>query len=119
MTAMVFPLSDSPNPRGVPIVTYAIIAANCAVYLIVSLPMSTRTPDPADPALREYVQVLRETLPPRVPIQAALREISAYDVYVYEHGYKPGAPELSDLLVSVFLHGGLMHLFGNMLFLWI
>jgi membrane associated rhomboid family serine protease len=119
MTAMVFPLSDSPNPRGVPIVTYAIIAANCAVYLFLSLPLSGAAPDPNDPALAEYVQVLRETLPPQVSIQSALRGMSAYDLYVYEHGYKPGAPEVSDLLVSVFLHGGFMHLFGNMLFLWI
>ncbi len=42
-----------------------------------------------------------------------------YGVYVVEHGYKPGAPEATDLLYSMFLHGGLAHLGGNMLFLWI
>ena len=38
---------------------------------------------------------------------------------MFEHGYKPGAPRLADLLAAMFLHGGFMHLFGNMLFLWI
>ncbi len=42
-----------------------------------------------------------------------------YGVYVFEHGYKPGVPEVSDLFYSMFLHGGLAHLAGNMLFLWI
>ena len=36
-----------------------------------------------------------------------------------EHGYRPNAPQLVDLFTCMFLHGGFMHLFGNMLFLWI
>jgi membrane associated rhomboid family serine protease len=38
---------------------------------------------------------------------------------VFKHGFRPGAPSLADLLLSMFLHGGLLHLAGNMLFLWI
>lgn len=45
--------------------------------------------------------------------------MSAYDLFVFAHGYKPGAPHVADLVLSLFLHGGLMHLVGNMLFLWI
>lgn len=42
-----------------------------------------------------------------------------YELFVYQHGFKPGAPEVSDLFFSMFLHGGFLHLAGNMLFLWI
>ena len=50
---------------------------------------------------------------------AVLENVSAYDLFVFEHGYKPATPQLADLFFSLFLHGGFLHLFGNMLFLWI
>jgi membrane associated rhomboid family serine protease len=40
-------------------------------------------------------------------------------VFTFVHGYKPGAPEITDLFFCMFLHGGFLHLAGNMLFLWI
>lgn len=116
---MFLPLSDAPNPRGVPVITYLLIGVNIAIYLLVSLPLGTERPDENDPALSAYVEMVRESLPPGVPVQAALANMSQYDLFVFEHGYKPGAPQVSDLLMSLFLHGGLMHLVGNMLFLWI
>src|SRR5512140_506435 len=116
---MFLPLSDSPNPGGRPYVTYALIAANVLVYLGISLPMSFQPPDPSDPALRAYLLFLRDLLPPNVSLYDVLHQISAYSVFVFEHGYKPGAPSVVDLFTSLFLHSGLMHLVGNMLFLWI
>ncbi|MFT6831403.1 MAG: membrane associated rhomboid family serine protease, partial [Planctomycetota bacterium] len=41
------------------------------------------------------------------------------EVFVYEHGFRPAHGSLQTLLSSMFLHGGFMHLAGNMLFLWI
>jgi membrane associated rhomboid family serine protease len=116
---MILPLSDAPNPRGVPVVTYLLIAMNVAVYVLVSLPLGLEPPDVGDPAFAAYLEVIRDSLPADVPLRAVVETMSAYDLYVFEHGYKPGAPSLADLLYSLFLHGGLMHLFGNMLFLWI
>lgn len=116
---MILPLSDAPNPRGVPFVTYALLALNVAIYLLLTLPLSQRPPDVRDPALQEYVEVMRETLPPQVPLRAALRGVSAYDLFVFEHGFRPAKPDGVDLITSIFLHGGFLHLFGNMLFLWI
>jgi membrane associated rhomboid family serine protease len=116
---MIFPLSDTPNPGGRPYVTYGLIALNVLVYLLVSLPLSGTPPDPDDPALVAYLQVVREQLPPGVPLRAVVNSLSAYDLYVFEHGYKPAAPQIPDLFYSLFLHGGFMHLVGNMLFLWI
>ena len=116
---MLLPLSDAPNPGGRPYVTYGLIAANILVYLLVSLPLGAQPPDTASPAFLAYVEVVRDQLPPGMPLRAALANTSAYDLYVFEHGYKPAAPQLADLFYSLFLHGGFLHLFGNMLFLWI
>jgi len=116
---LLLPLSDAPNPGGRPYVTYTLIALNVLVYLFVSLPLGAERPDPSSPALQAYIDVVREQLPPNVPIRAVLNSLSAYDLFVFEHGYKPAAPQIPDLLFSLFLHGGFLHLFGNMLFLWI
>ena len=116
---MLLPLSDAPNPGGRPYVTYGLMAVNILVYVLVSLPLGAQPPDTASESFQAYVDVVREQLPPNVPLRAALENTSAYDLYVFEHGYKPVAPQASDLLFSLFLHGGFLHLFGNMLFLWI
>ncbi|MBM3879883.1 MAG: rhomboid family intramembrane serine protease [Verrucomicrobia bacterium] len=116
---MILPLSDSPNPRGVPLVTYTLIALNVAVYLLLTLPLSFQAVDLRDPSLREYLITVQRTLPRPAPIEAILSSVSSYDLFVFRHGFRPAAPQLTDLLTSIFLHGGLMHLFGNMLFLWI
>jgi len=116
---LLLPLSDAPNPGGRPYVTYGLIAANILVYALVSLPLGAEPPDTRSAAFQAYVEVVRDQLPPGVPLRAALAATSAYDLYVFEHGYKPAAPQLADLFYSLFLHGGFLHLFGNMLFLWI
>ena len=117
---MFLPIGDEPNPTGfTPWVTWALIGANVAVYLLVTVPLSMAAVDVADPLLVEYIRLLAPELPRGVPLSVVLRDLSAYDLFVYEHGYKPGAPEVTDLLAAMFLHGGFMHLAGNMLFLWI
>jgi membrane associated rhomboid family serine protease len=55
----------------------------------------------------------------RVDVRQLAEQTSRYDLFTFEHGYRPNAPELADLFSCMFLHGGFMHLFGNMLFLWI
>ena len=35
------------------------------------------------------------------------------------HGFRPEAPSLPSLFTSMFLHGGTLHLLGNLYFLWI
>lgn len=116
---MILPLSDAPNPRGTPVVNYALIALNLAIYVLITLPLSQRAPDYQSAAFLDYARAIQDTLPRNVPIEYALQGVSAYDVFVFEHGFRPAAASLKDLLFSMFLHGGFMHLFGNMLFLWI
>jgi len=117
---MFLPIGDTPNPRRfTPWVTWGLIAVNVAVYVFVTFQLMARPVNPKDPNLLEYLRNLITSLPPGISPRAVLAQTSAYDVFVFAHGYKPGAPELLDLFTSMFLHGGLLHLAGNMLFLWI
>jgi membrane associated rhomboid family serine protease len=116
---VVLPLGDAPNPRGVPLVTYALILANVAVYVLISLPLSVTAPDPKDPALLEYVRAVVDHLPRGLTAQDFLEQMSAYDLFVFHWGFRPAEPSLPNLFTSIFLHAGFLHLFGNMLFLWI
>ena len=116
---MILPLGDAPNPRGVPVMTYALLLANVAVYVLLTLPLSVTPADPSDPLLGEYVRAVARSLPQRVPLREIVSHTSAYDLFVFRHGFRPAAPQLPNLLYALFLHAGFLHLFGNMLFLWI
>ena len=72
-----------------------------------------------DPVLAEYVQAIYPRLSSRMPLETLLQQVSAYDLVVFAHGFRPADPSVSALVTSMFLHGGFMHLAGNMLFLWI
>ena len=116
---MFLPLGDEPNPRGIPYVNYALMAANVAVYLFVCLPLSFTAPDPQSPLLQEYLRAVTESLPPNVPLSDVLPQVTVYDLVVFSYGFRTAEPSLLTLFTAMFLHGGFMHLFGNMLFLWI
>ena len=116
---MFLPIGDRPNPPGIPVVTYALIAANVAAFLLLNVPLGSRQADVGSPAFREYVEVMTRELQGRVDVRELVAQTSAFDLFSFEHGYRPAAPQLADLVTCMFLHGGFMHLFGNMLFLWI
>ncbi len=117
---MFLPLGDTPNPRNfTPWVNWGLIAANVAVYLMYSLPLSSQAVNLSDPLVLEYLKaVFPDAMPGLIP-REVLANLSMYDLFVFQHGYKTGAPQFIDLLYSMFLHGGFLHLAGNMLFLWI
>ncbi len=114
---MFFPFADTPNPPGPSPVTLGLIILNVAVFIIFTIPLSTTAPDINNPWLHEYLRSIG------VDNNAQLRQIwnhlSAYQAFVYQYGYRPAAPSILTLFSSMFLHGGLLHLGGNMLFLWI
>lgn len=117
---MFIPVGDTPNPRNfTPWTNWTIITANVAIYLLISLPLSSKGVSLNDPLLQEYVNLIAPSLSSMAELRQLLSQISSYDLFVFAHGYKPGAPELNDLFASLFLHGGFWHLAGNMLFLWI
>ncbi len=85
-----FPIRDH-NPSGrTPYVTYALIAANVAIFLAYWF---------------------------------GLKSESDLNQFYYSYGMVPqfvmSGQNLPSLITHMFLHGGWMHLAGNMLFLWI
>ena len=117
---MFIPIGDTPNPRNfIPWVNWTLIGLNVVIYLFVSLPLTWKGVDTSDPLLLEYLKQLAPSVPNVGMLRQVVAQMSAYDLYIFAHGFKSGAPALGDLLYSMFLHGGFLHLAGNMLFLWI
>jgi hypothetical protein len=77
---MFLPISDAPNPKGVPYATWTLIALNVAVYLVVNLPLGVQPADANDPAFREYLEFLSQYVSSRAELAQAARAVSAYDL---------------------------------------
>jgi membrane associated rhomboid family serine protease len=105
----VFPLRDNIPTANFPIVTVALIVANVLFYFFFQHgTISLNGPDTSD-----YVCNLYDygTIP---------REVTHWGTQVAAQGCPtPDAPTWLTLFTSMFMHGGLLHLGGNMLFLWI
>lgn len=92
-----FPLSDDNPTRITPYVTYGIIAANVLVFVYeLSL-----TPQQLEAFFYTWAVVPKQ--------------LSAS----FSGGAGSSFPEWTTLITSQFLHGGFLHILGNMLFLWI
>ncbi|HTB94009.1 MAG TPA: rhomboid family intramembrane serine protease [Candidatus Sulfotelmatobacter sp.] len=90
------PLKDINPTRNFPFVNLMLISANVLVF-IYQLTLSPR-------AAKLFV-LANATVPARIPAFLA--------------GHAPASVAVFPLFSSMFLHGGLMHLLGNMLFLYI
>jgi membrane associated rhomboid family serine protease len=94
----VIPLKDETPRRSFPVVTVLLILANVLVFLYqITLP-----PHASEAFVRTYA------LTPRV-VQLALQ---GHHRYTLDQGLLP-------FFTSMFLHGGFLHILGNMWFLWI
>ena len=97
---MFFPYrDDNPRRHGPPIITIAIIIACACVYILVQLPLAL---DPGQ------VHTLSFGFIPAVFYGNA--ELV---------GNIDQIPSSATLITSMFLHGGIIHLIGNMWFLWL
>lgn len=114
---MLLPIGDVPNPKTTPYTNWLLIGLNVAVFVFVTIPLSATRPDLNDPALLEYLNILgaRGNWTP----QMVFDHISAYDLTVFRYGFRPAEFSPVSTFTAMFLHGGWMHLAGNMLFLWI
>jgi membrane associated rhomboid family serine protease len=122
----VIPVGDYPNPPKPQLVTRILIGLNVAVFLFISLPTSGRPLTDAqlsDPATLQTLDKIREwqrvKIPPEQTAEWARRHIDQNTLLNFRFGYRPADPSLLGLLCCMFLHGGLSHLFFNMLTLWI
>ena len=117
---MFLPIGDTPNPENYrPWVNHLLISINVSLYLFVALPASMAAPDINSPEFFEYIGYLSKLVGQQFTPEMVADVTSAYDIYVFKHGFRPSQPALSSLFYSMFLHGGFGHLAGNMLFLWI
>jgi membrane associated rhomboid family serine protease len=117
---MVLPLGDIEKTRIVPVATWVLIALNVAMYAVETDRGETfQVSYAATPyEISHNIDILEPfdlTIEPDqvdgvMPVKAGDREI--------KQGPVP-FPVAFTILTSMFLHGGLMHLVGNMLFLWI
>ena len=109
---MVFPISDDNTDRvRTPYVTYALIALNVLVFVFLQ---GMGTNERFTYAFSVVPQEIRtgEDIARPVPVELGDERTSI------PLQPTPGSVYFT-LLVSMFMHGGLMHLLGNMLFLWI
>jgi membrane associated rhomboid family serine protease len=95
---MLFPFRDDNPTRLPPIVTVALIILNSLVFLYqISLPDPVATRFVYSFGMIPVVLFGGDTLPPELAV----------------------VPPWATMLTSMFLHGSIMHIVGNMLFLWV
>ena len=109
-----FPLRDLNPSRGTAIVTILLIAINMAVFGFVQ----PHTSDNAEAAFLYRRAAIACEITARAPLTDAGLEA---DSCAPDAGARifPTKQIALSILVSMFLHGGLTHLLGNMWFLWI
>ncbi len=90
------PLRDSTPSGTIPVVTTVLIAINCVVWLY-------------EVSLGEHAQ--------RFIVEYGLIPLRLVKFYGLQGGFTDNA--LIPLLASIFMHGGWLHVIGNMWFLWI
>ena len=123
------PVGDSNSRHSTPWVTYLIILANVAVFFyMVMLP--SETPRTRREGLAEFAEQTRticygyETPPTeadRFVCRWAFQPREFFDTVDGESGLTghDRLVALLAILTSMFMHGGWLHIIGNMLFLWV
>ena len=118
---MVLPLGDLQRTQIVPVVTYALIAINVAVFLVQQQQGDEFTlafaATPYEITHNEDIDQSRSCDGAR-PGARPVRPASTGTAGCRPHAPCP-IPVRLTLLTSMFLHGSWMHLIGNMLYLWI
>jgi len=104
------PIGDDNEPaKGPPFVTLAFIAINIAVFFLIQM---------NDPAFTYGYSAVPAEITQGIDLVGAIPiEVGGQEVIIPQ---EPGpSPIYLTLITSMFMHGGIAHIFGNMLFLWI
>ena len=116
-----FPLKDNIATRRFPILTVALIAANVVMFfLFQEATLSFGGSELNEQRVVEYGAIPYEISHPgeRCEFGGGSNAVCGPDVTA-RGGTPETAPTLLTLLTSMFMHGGILHLAFNMLFLWI
>ena len=112
-----FPLKDNIPTERTPFVTLALIAINCIVYLFVQpksgIDFTGNSLDQS--ALYHYSAIPYEITHPGQHCEI----VQAQSEIVCGKRVPSSEPTWLTIFTAMFTHGGLLHLGGNMLFLWI
>jgi membrane associated rhomboid family serine protease len=109
---MIFPIGDDNSDRTTaPVINYLLIAINILVFVFLQGATGENQFTASFATVPEEIRTGRD-VKGAVPITVGTQE------GVIRLGETP-SPVYITLLTSMFMHGGWMHLLGNMLFLWI
>jgi membrane associated rhomboid family serine protease len=109
---MIFPIGDDNSDRTItPIVNYLLIAINVLVFVFLQGATGENQFTASFSTVPEEIRTGKDVKGP-VPIKVGTQEATI------NLGETP-SPVYITLLTSMFMHGGWMHLLGNMLFLFI
>jgi membrane associated rhomboid family serine protease len=112
---MVFPLGDDNQDRTrTPFVNYAFIALNLFVFIVLQGLGSNIGFTYAFSTVPAEIMTGRDIVTPARVVEA----VTGQRVLLPGLGETPVSVYLT-LFTSMFMHGGIAHIFGNMLFLWI
>ena len=125
-SAVVIPVHDVNPVRRTPWVTYALIAFNIVVFLLTPASRTVATASLGQVCQQEAFFDRYAAIPRELVHDTQLPVVATGQV-----GTGPGGPgcvatrpayhklPVLSVLYSMFLHGGWLHLLGNMLFLWV
>jgi len=120
---VVLPIHDRNPTRRAPVVTYALIAVNVVAFLLSPVPQASLGSATATQSCRDTAFFFRWGAQPT--------ELAHNHALAFAIGSPVGAASCAEVpapydkipvlsaLTSMFVHGGWLHLLGNMLFLWI
>jgi len=113
----VFPLKDNIPTDRFPVVTVALIVLNVLGYFF----FQHGTVTLGDPSSRDYLQNLFEYayIPRELVDGVQCVPDQTFSAVTCGKGVTGQPPVVLTIFAAMFMHGGLLHLGGNMLFLWI
>jgi membrane associated rhomboid family serine protease len=116
-----FPLRDNIPTRRFPILTVGLIVANVIMFFAFqgSFGLNGMTPDEQNQRIVEYGAIPYEISHPGSNCEAAGEGVVCEGQEGVSGEADPQPSTWLTILTSMFMHGGLLHIAGNMLFLWI
>jgi membrane associated rhomboid family serine protease len=109
-----FPIGDDNSDRTItPIVNYSIIGLNVLVFVLLQQLGSNEAFDYAFSLVPKEITTGVDLIGPQIVVDPSGGEAARIMLY------DTPLPVYFNFLTSMFMHGGFMHLFGNMMFLFI